>query len=103
MVNIPNDLDVVQDCLPRNAEEATVIEVGLKRKMAHKGTFLRQDITPVRVYEALEALKDTPLYAEVEVRDRDTWERANADALIGRDMSCRTCETYIMLVSRGLC
>jgi len=62
VVHIPNDIDTSVSCIPRTADEASVIPVVLVRQLDHQKPYLFQMVRPVRIYEAAKYLLTTPVY-----------------------------------------
>jgi len=62
VVHIPNDVDTSVSCIPRTADEASVIPVILVRQLDHQKPYLFQMVRPVKIYEAAKYLLSTPVY-----------------------------------------
>jgi len=62
VVHIPNDIDTSVSCIPRAADEASVIPVVLVRKLDHQKPYLFQMVRPEKIYEAAKYLVTTPVY-----------------------------------------
>ena len=69
-VNVPSKLDSVCTVLPRLPSQSELIPLKLKRKLAYKGHYMYDYVTPEKVLNALRWLKlHNPLYANVEVNE----------------------------------
>ena len=67
-VNVPSKLDSVCTVLPRLPSQSELIPLKLKRKLAYKGHYLYDYITPDKILTALRWLKThNPLYADIEI------------------------------------
>jgi len=62
VVHIPNDIETSVSCIPRTADEASVIPVVLVRQLDHQKPYLFQMVRPVKIYEAAKYLLTTPVY-----------------------------------------
>ena len=69
-VNIPSILDRICTMLPRLPSESELIALKLKRKLAYRGHYMYDYISPERVMNALVWLKtNNPLYANIDIND----------------------------------
>ena len=67
-VNVPSKLDSICTMLPRLPSESELIALKLKRKLAYRGHYMYDYISPERVMNALSWLKtNNPLYADVDI------------------------------------
>ena len=66
-VNVPSNLDSICTMLPRLPTESELIALKLKRKLAYRGHYMYDYISPEKVMAALMWLKsNNPLYANIE-------------------------------------
>ena len=71
-VNVPTKVDTVCNILPSQTE---LVPLKLKRKLAYKGHYLYDYITPQKLLDALSFLKaNNPLYADIDVNQE--WLKA---------------------------
>lgn len=75
VVNVPNDLDVCAQVLPRSFNDAFVTQVRLMRRMEYKNPYLQDKISPYRVYKAAKYLINTELYKQHGILLSDEWQR----------------------------
>ena len=69
-VNVPSKLDSVCTVLPRLPSQSELIPLKLKRKLAYKGRYMYDYVTPEKFLNALRWLKlHNPLYANVEINE----------------------------------
>ena len=69
-VNVPSKLDSICTMLPRLPSQSELIPLKLKRKLAYKGHYMYDYVTPENVLNALRWLKaHNPLYANVEINE----------------------------------
>ena len=67
-VNVPSKVDTLCTVLPRLPSQSELIPLKLKRKLAYKGHYMYDYITPEKVLCALTWLKkNNPLYADIEI------------------------------------
>ena len=67
-VNVPSKVDTVCNVLPRLPSQSELIPLKLKRKLAYKGHYMYDYITPQKLLDALAFLKaNNPLYADIDV------------------------------------
>ena len=67
-VNVPSKVDTICTVLPRLPSQSELIPLKLKRKLAYKGHYMYDCITPEKVLGALTWLKDNnPLYADIDI------------------------------------
>lgn len=64
MVNVVNPINQTAQILPRNFNDASVIQLMLMRKMEYKTPYLFETIRPKKVYEAAKYLANSELYKE---------------------------------------
>jgi hypothetical protein len=68
-----NDLDICAKVLPRNLQDARVVEVQLKRRMADKGSYMHENVRPQVVQAAAHHLCTTELYIRHGVTFSEDW------------------------------
>ena len=69
-VNVPSKLDGICTMLPRLPSQSELIPLKLKCKLAYKGHYMYDYVTPENVLNALRWLKaHNPLYANVEINE----------------------------------
>jgi hypothetical protein len=67
-VNVPSKVDTVCNILPRLPSQSELVPLKLKRKLAYKGHYMYDYITPQKLLDALSFLKaNNPLYADIDV------------------------------------
>ena len=67
-VNVPSKVDTVCNILPRLPSQSELVPLKLKRKLAYKGHYLYDYVTPQKLLDALSFLKaNNPLYADIDV------------------------------------
>ena len=67
-VNVPSKVDTICTVLPRLPSQSELIPLKLKRKLAYRGHYMYDYITPQKVLSALAWLKaNNPLYADIEI------------------------------------
>ena len=80
-VNVPFKLDSICTMLPRLPSESELIALKLKRKLAYRGHYMYDYISPERVMNALVWLKsNNPLYANIDINDNWLEESLADDA-----------------------
>ena len=80
-VNVPSKLDSICTMLPRLPSQSELIAVKLKRKLAYRGHYMYDFVSPGRVMNALVWLKsNNPLYANIEINDNWLQESLANDA-----------------------
>ncbi len=68
-INVPTNLSPVCELLPRLPDEAGVILLKFKRKLAYKGHYMYDSVRPAVVLAWLQWLKENnPLYKDIDVR-----------------------------------
>lgn len=73
VVNVETNLTSSVSVLPGNLNEAAVVQVRFKRRLAYKHAYITDKIRPKRVLGALNYLLTTPLYQEHNVSLNDNW------------------------------
>ena len=69
-VNVPSKLHSFCTVLPRLPSQSELIPLKLKRKLAYKGHYMYDYVTPEKILNALRWLKvHNPLYANVEINE----------------------------------
>ena len=67
-VNVPAKVDTVCSVLPRLPSQSELVPLKLKRKLAYKGHYMYDYITPQKLLAALSFLKaNNPLYADIDI------------------------------------
>ena len=91
-VNVPSKVDTICTVLPRLPSETELIPLKLKRKLAYRGHYMYDYISPEKVLTALRWLKqNNPLYADIDINEE--WlEQAvsNVDLFSGLVQQCDT-------------
>ncbi len=68
-INVPTNVQTVCDFLPRLPDEAGVVLLKFKRKLAYKGHYMYDTVRPAVVLAWLQWLKENnPLYKDIDVR-----------------------------------
>ena len=85
-VNVPADLGLACNLLPRLPPDAHIVSLKLKRKLEYKQAYLHDTIRPEKVITALHYLKsNNPLYADIEINEDwiQGWQDADHDLYNG--------------------
>ena len=70
-VNVPSKVDTICTVLPRLPSETELIPLKLKRKLAYRGHYMYDYISPEKVLTALRWLKqNNPLYADIDINEQ---------------------------------
>ena len=70
-VNVPSKVDTICTVLPRLPSETELIPLKLKRKLAYRGHYMYDYISPEKVLCALRWLKqNNPLYADIDINEQ---------------------------------
>ena len=70
-VNVPSKVDTICDVLPRLPSQSELVPLKLKRKVAYRGHYMYDYITPQKLLDALRFLKaNNPLYADINVNEQ---------------------------------
>ena len=70
-VNVPSKVDSICNILPRLPSQSELVPLKLKRKLAYKGHYMHDYITPQKLLDALTFLKAyNPLYADIDVNTK---------------------------------
>jgi len=78
VVHISNDIDTSVSCIPRTADQASIIPVVLVRQLDHQKPYLFQMVRPLKIYKAAKYLLTTPVYqAEGATLSPDWLKEAN--------------------------
>ena len=82
-VNVPSKLDTICDVLPRLPSQTEMVPLKLKRKVAYRGHYMYDFVTPQKPLDALRFLKtNNPLYCGIEINNQWLEEAvANDDEL----------------------
>ena len=79
-VNVPSKVDTICDVLPCLPSQSEVVPLKLKRKVAYRGHYMYDYITPQKFLDALRFLRaNNPLYADINVNEQ--W----VEAAMGND------------------
>ena len=67
-VNVPSKVDTICTVLPRLPSETELIPLKLKRKLAYRGHYMYDYISPEKILSALRWLKqNNPMYADIDI------------------------------------
>ena len=70
-VNVPSKVDTICDVLPRLPSQSELVPLKLKRKIAYRGNYMYDYVTPQKLLDALRFLKaSNPLYADIDVNEQ---------------------------------
>ena len=70
-VNVPSKVDTICDVLPRLPSQTEMVPLKLKRKVAYRGHYMYDYVTPQKPLGALRFLKtNNPLYCDIEINDQ---------------------------------
>ena len=73
-VNVPTNLDIICNLLPRIPTESQLIPFKLKRRLQYKGHYMFQSVRPEKMF-ALKWLKENnELYTDIEISQ--DWEKS---------------------------
>ena len=79
-VNVPSKVDTICTVLPRLPSETELIPLKLKRKLAYRGHYMYDYISPEKVLCALRWLKqNNPLYADIDINEQWLEEAVSND------------------------
>ena len=79
-VDVPSKLDSVVTTLPRLPTQSELIPLKFKRKLAYKGHYMYDFVTPEKILDALRWLKaNHPQYADVELNEELSQVSENID------------------------
>jgi hypothetical protein len=84
IVNVPANLDLIQNVLPRLPHDSSIIVVYLKRKLEYKSIYMSGFVRPNIVMKALFDLCKTPLYENANISIKEDWKDV-MDSLINDD------------------
>ena len=69
-VNVPSKVDTICNMLPRLPSQSELVPLKLKRKLAYRGHYMYDYITPQKLLDGLTFLKaNNPLYANIDVNE----------------------------------
>ena len=69
-VNVPSKVDTICNVLPRLPSQSELVPLKLKRKIAYRGHYMYDYITPQKLLEALRFLKaNNPLYIDIDINE----------------------------------
>ena len=84
-VNVPSKVDTICDVLPRLPSQSELVPLKLKRKVAYRGHYMYDYITPQKLLDALRFLKaNNPLYADIDINEQ--WVEA---ATVNNEELCK--------------
>ena len=67
-VNVPSKVDTICEVLPRLPSQTEMVPLKLKRKVAYRGHYMYDFVTPQKPLDALRFLKaHNPLYCDIEI------------------------------------
>ena len=70
-VNVPSKVDTICEVLPRLPSQTEMVPLKLKRKVAYRGHYMYDFVTPQKPLGALRFLKtNNPLYCDIEINDQ---------------------------------
>ena len=79
-VNVPSKVDTICEVLPRLPSQTEMVPLKLKRKVAYRGHYMYDYVTPQKPLDALKA--QNPLYCDIEINQQWLEEAiANDDEL----------------------
>ena len=101
-VNVPSKVDTICDVLPRLPSQTEMVLLKLKRKVAYRGHYMYDLVTPQKPLDALRFLKtNNPLYCDIEINDQRFEEAiANDDELGMSKMTRPWTQSVISLKQR---
>ena len=74
-VNVPSKVDTICEVLPHLPSQTEMVPLKLKRKVAYRGHYMYDYVTPRKPLRFLKA--QNPLYCDIEINDQ--WAVANDD------------------------
>jgi hypothetical protein len=84
IVNVPANLDLIQNVLPHLPHDSSIIAIYLKRKLEYKSIYMSGFVRPNIVMKALFDLCKTPLYENANISIKEDWKDV-MDSLINDD------------------
>ena len=70
-MNIQSKVDTICDVLPHLPSQSELVPLKLKRKVAHRGHYMYEYVTPQKLLDAWRFLKaNNPLYADIDVNEQ---------------------------------
>ena len=83
-VNVPSKVDTICDVLPRLPSQTEMVPLKLKRKVAYRGHYMYDYVTPQKPLDALRFLKaQNPLYCDIEINQQWLEEAIDNDDELG--------------------
>ena len=73
VVNVPVDIAPVVQSLPRTINDAAMVPIQLKRKLAYKSSVWKQNVRPRCVLNALRYLMTKELYKKANLSLNESW------------------------------
>ena len=84
-VNVPSKVDNICNVLPRLPSQTELVPLKLKRKVAYRGHYMYDYITPQKPLDALKFSKtNNPLYADIDINEQWFEEALTNDEQLGR-------------------
>lgn len=82
VVNISVDINEMITTLPRNFNSLSTLQIKLKRHMEHKSDYMHETVRPHLICEAIDYLKNTPLYKKNKITiNKDFFQRYDKNIL----------------------
>ena len=83
-VNVPSKVDTICEVLPRLPSQTEMVPLKLKRKVAYRGHYMYDYVTPQKPLDALRFLKaQNPLYCDIEINQQWLEETIDNDDEFG--------------------
>ena len=83
-VNVPSKVDTICEVLPRLPSQTEMVPLKLKRKVAYRGHYMYDYVTPQKPLDALRFLKaQNPLYCDIEINQQWLEEAIDNDDELG--------------------
>jgi hypothetical protein len=84
IVNVPTNLDLIQNLLPQLPHDSSIIVVYLKRKLEYKSIYMSGFVCLNIVMKALFDLCKTPLYENATISIKEDWKDV-MDSFVNND------------------
>ena len=96
-VNVPSKVDTICDVLPCLPSQTEMVPLKLKRKVAYRGHYMYDLVTPQKPLDALIFLKaQNPLYCDIEINDQWLEEAIANDDELGMCLVEQNDETIVI-------
>ena len=83
-VNVPSKVDTICEVFPRLPSQTEMVPLKLKRKVAYRGHYMYDYVTPQKPLDALRFLKaQNPLYCDIEINQQWLEEAIDNDDELG--------------------